>query len=231
MENKYFLFKSSHDSHRIGIYGKLFPNAEIKCIHLSREYAGTLNGLMDGWLSPIGFFVHNMENTGVTLDIKGYSDCADFGKKWCKFGLPPHWRDFINASLIDVCANQWLSAHKAILNAGITSIGISFDRFLSQPQKTMDAITDYLGLEEVRLPSTLPIVMATEKPMPQRWKKREKGLTALGQRKEIRDMMDLLHCSMILEAGSTSRRVGEGENRYHGTCFEPASDLVEWQKS
>lgn len=104
-ENKTLLFKTPPDAYRIGMYEQLFPNAEIKYIHLTRGYAQSVNGLMDGWLSPMGFFSHNLNEAGVSLSIKGYSDLVEFGKNWWKFDLPPNWREFINSSLEEVCFN------------------------------------------------------------------------------------------------------------------------------
>ena len=77
-ENKVLLFKTPPDVYRIGMYEALFPNADIKYIHLTRGYAQSVNGLMDGWLSQIGFFSHDFRRVGLNLNIKGYSDRVPF---------------------------------------------------------------------------------------------------------------------------------------------------------
>ncbi|HTD02483.1 sulfotransferase, partial [Undibacterium sp.] len=66
-ENKTLLFKTPPDAYRIGMYEQLFPNADIQYLHLTRGYAQTVNGLMDGWLSPVGFFSHDLRRAGVSL--------------------------------------------------------------------------------------------------------------------------------------------------------------------
>ncbi len=194
-ESKTLLFKTPPDVYRIGMYEQLFPNAEIKYIHLTRGYAQSVNGLMDGWLSPIGFFSHNLKKAGMALSIKGYSDLVEFGKYWWKFDLPPNWREFITLNLEDVCLNQWISAHMAILESNTPKLQVSFEHFLLEPEKTARKITDYLGLQELES-ITLPVVMAVETPKTRRWLKRENLLLKIGEQKAVKEMMRVLGYKM-----------------------------------
>ena len=196
INNKVLIFKTPQDCYRIGMYEQLFPNAEIKYIYLTRGYAQTVNGLIDGWLSPTGFFAHDMEKAKITLGIKGYSDFLEFGRKWWKFDLPPNWRNFTEANLIDVCANQWISAHKTILDSKISSLQVHFEDFISDPSKITKIILEYLDLKNMETPNNLPLVMTIEKPKPYRWRKREEKILALGERKEVKEIMDLLDYTM-----------------------------------
>ncbi|MBI2410557.1 MAG: hypothetical protein HYV32_01490 [Candidatus Kerfeldbacteria bacterium] len=198
VENKTLLFKTPPDAYRIGMYEQIFPNAEIKYIHLTRGYAQSVNGLMDGWLSPVGFFSHNLKGAGISLNIKGYSDLVEFGKHWWKFDLPPNWQEFTTARLEDVCLNQWLSAHEAILESKVSKLQISFEQVLSEPKETIKQITTYLGLRELGSIS-LPVVMAIETPKARRWLKREKQMLKIGEQKEVREMMALLAYKMDSE--------------------------------
>ncbi len=195
-ESKTLLFKTPPDAYRIGMYEQLFPNAEITYLHLTRGYAQTVNGLIDGWLSPVGFFSHDLGRTGLHLNIKGYSDSVKFGKRWWKFDLPPNWREFITANLEDVCLNQWLFTHKAILASGVHAMRVSFEEFLAEPAVITKKLTQHLGLREVPMPASLPIMMATEAPKLKRWKKREKQLLAMGKRAEVSAMMKTLGYEM-----------------------------------
>jgi hypothetical protein len=195
-DNKVLIFKTPQDCYRIGMYEQLFPNAEIKYIHLTRGYAQTVNGLIDGWLSQTGFFAHDMEKAKVILGIKGYSDFVEFGKRWWKFDIPPNWRSFTQANLIDVCANQWISAHQTILDSKIPCLRIRFEDFISDPSNITKIILDYLGLKNMDMPNKLPFVMTVEEPRVYRWQKREKEILALGERREIREIMELLGYTM-----------------------------------
>ena len=186
------LFKSPSDAYRIGMYERLFPNAEVTYVHLTRGFAQSVNGLMDGWLYPLGFFSHDLSKINCELAIQGYSDRVSFGRKWWKFDLPCNWREFTRAKLEEVCLNQWYSAHEAILQRGVCSLRVSFEDFIASPAAVLRRVTDHLGLPAVALPGALPIKMATEPPHPRRWHKRGPLLMDLGQRPEVREMMGWL---------------------------------------
>jgi hypothetical protein len=194
------LFKSPSDAYRIGMYEQLFPNAEVTYIHLTRGFAQSINGLMDGWLYPLGFFSHDLSKIACELAIQGYSDTVAFGRKWWKFDLPPNWRKFTEAKLEEVCLNQWHSIHETILQSGVSTLRVPFEDFVDRPIATLRLITDHLGLPAMSLPDALagalpgalPIKMATEPPCPKRWHKRGPLLLELGQRPEVREMMDRL---------------------------------------
>ncbi len=194
-ESKTLLFKTPPDAYRIGMYEQLFPNAKIKYIHLTRGYAQSVNGLMDGWLSPIGFFSHNLKKAGIDLSIKGYSDLVEFGKCWWKFDLPPNWREFITMNLEYVCLNQWISAHRTILESNLPKLQVSFENVLLEPKETIKKITDYLGLRELGS-ITLPVVMAVETPKTRRWLKRENLLLKIGKQKAVKEIMGVLGYKM-----------------------------------
>lgn len=196
LNSKILLFKSPSDAYRIGIHEQLFPQAEIQYIHLSRGYAQTVNGLMDGWLSPRGYFAHDMARTGVALRIRAYSDATPFGQRWWKFDLPPNWRQFIHADLGDVCLNQWLAAHEAILASRVPALRLRFEDFMHQPAAQFQRIVALLGLSGLSLPSQLPVTMATEAPRALRWRKREQALLDMGRRQPVRAMMERLGYSM-----------------------------------
>lgn len=186
------LFKSPSDAYRIGMYEQLFPNAEVTYIHLTRGFAQSVNGLMDGWLYPLGFFSHDLSKIGCELAIPGYSDTVPFGRKWWKFDLPRNWRQFTCAKLEEVCLNQWCSIHEAILQSGVCTLRLSFEDFIADPLAALRSITDHLGLPAMTPPAALPVKMATEPPSSRRWHKRRPLLLDLGRRAEVGEMMDRL---------------------------------------
>jgi hypothetical protein len=186
------LFKSPSDAYRIGMYERLFPHAEVTYVHLTRGFAQSVNGLMDGWLYPLGFFSHDLSKVGCELAIEGYSDRVSFGRKWWKFDLPRNWRRFTHAKLEEVCLNQWYSIHEAILQRGVGSVRVSFEDFIANPSAVLRRITEHVGLEPMAAPAALPVKMATEPPSPRRWRKRGAMLMELSRRSHVREMMGLL---------------------------------------
>lgn len=196
VQDSVLLFKSPSDAYRIGMYEQLFPNAELTYIHLTRGFAQSVNGLMDGWLHPLGFFSHDLSKVGCELAIQGYSDTVPFGRRWWKFDLPRNWRTFTRTKLEAVCLNQWYSVHEAILHSGVCSLHLSFEDFVANPVAALRRITDHLGLPAMAPPGALPVKMATEPPRSKRWHKRGSLLMNLGRRTEVREMMDRLGYSM-----------------------------------
>ena len=119
-----------------------------------------------------------------------------FGKRWWKFELPPNWREFTVSSLEDVCLNQWISTHQAIIASGVKTLQVHFEEFLSTPISVANKIVNYIGLPEMKFQQPFHFTMITETPKLMRWKKREAQLLELGKRSEVKDMMELLEYEM-----------------------------------
>lgn len=191
---KILLFKSPADAFRPGLHQQLFPAATVHYIHLTRGYAQSVNGLIDGWLSPTGFFSHDMRRAGVTLAIGGYADHCAFGRRWWKFDLPPNWRDFVDAPLEEVCLNQWLSCHRHILASGVPAWRVAFEDFLADPAATLVALWSRLDLPPPAAAppppaAALPVTMATAAPRPGRWRGRAHLLRPMIARPAVRELM------------------------------------------
>nr|WP_315218545.1 hypothetical protein [uncultured Duganella sp.] len=188
--DKILLFKSPADAFRPGLHRQLFPAATVQYIHLTRGYAQSVNGLIDGWLSPTGFFSHDMRRAGVPLAIGGYADRCVFGRRWWKFDLPPNWRHFVDAPLGEVCLNQWLSSHRHILAGDTRPQRVAFEQFLADPASTLAALWRRLDLPPVAAPAAaLPVIMATAAPSPGRWRRRGALLQPMAARPDVRETM------------------------------------------
>jgi len=194
-EDKTFIFKTPQDCYRIGIFEQLFPNAEIKYVHLSRGFAQAVNGLMDGWLSETGFFAHNMDMIGERLEIKGYSEKITGGDRWWNFDLPSNWKEYKDKPLENVCLNQWYQAHKSIINSGVNALRVKFESFTLQPQETLDTVTEYLGIGNIKS-KKLPLIMVTETPSDYRWHKRKETILELAKHEKVQKLMIDLGYSM-----------------------------------
>ena len=150
---------------------------------------------MDGWLSETGFFAHNMNIIGEKLNIEGYTDKVKGGDVWWNFDLPSNWMEYKNKPLHEVCLNQWYSAHKTILDSGVNALRVKFEDFAIEPQKTLDSITDFLGINRV-ITEKLPLIMVTETPSDYRWYKREQVILELAKKPEVIQLMSDLGYSM-----------------------------------
>jgi hypothetical protein len=183
------LLKSTVDCYRMNLLEKLFPNAEIRVIHLVRNPAATINGIFDGWHHR-GFFSHNLgccfgDHSHVrALNIKGYSDIYPHGRSWWNFDLPAGWQEYADRDLVEVCAFQWRSANAEILenlaSSGQRSCRVRFEdiiRSIDSRRTEFARMLDFMGIspgeEEVLRLESLPIVQATLPPQLYRWKRRQ----------------------------------------------------------
>ena len=185
LARKPLVVKSSIDAYRLPLLRRIFPKAEILLVHLTRNPAASVNGLCDGWRDR-GFFSYDISDQA-PLSIRGYSELGPFARRWWNFDVPPDWREHVASPLEYVCAAQWRGAHAAILE-NLDSAGA--DRVLRLPvEEVLDSSTRtaalarlfvFADLDVRRVPTDLPVVMATAKPRRARWRERaEKILPAI----------------------------------------------------
>lgn len=164
------VFKSPSDSYRPGFYEALFPNANIKYIHLTRGFAQTVNGLMDGWQMNETDFISNPVGILNKLNIEDYS-ITDISKTYWCFDLFSGWQEYSNKSLLRICCQQWLRAHESIINNYKNVIKLEFEQFYYQPKKFFSKLSEITELNFAGHDWGQNI-MATETPSEFRWLKR-----------------------------------------------------------
>ncbi|WP_129113712.1 sulfotransferase domain-containing protein [Halegenticoccus tardaugens] len=163
------VLKASGDAYRLSwIREQLFPETDLKVIHLTRNPAASINGLYDGWRLNRGFQTYDVGD----LDLDGYN-----GSLWC-YDLPPGWVS--EGELIDVCLMQWAQAHRHILNSRDTFenvLRVRFEDVLTDTRSTVKEIVEFADLGESALLSENVAdpnkVMTTKEPRFARWRDRE----------------------------------------------------------
>jgi hypothetical protein len=184
--SKTLLLKSSADCYHMWMVRRMFPKARFKFVVLTRNPAGAISGLVDGWLSD-GFYSQNLEALS-PLDIKGYSRAdRPWTTKWWNFDLPPGWAEVRARSIEEVCALQWSSANAHILKdvaAKVVddSITVRYESFLEPGSlaKELARIFAFAGLSDSRSPDrSAPRVMSVTPPAPQKWRKRRDALAPI----------------------------------------------------
>ncbi len=187
------------NSFRLEFLRSLFPLARLRVVHLTRNPAASVNGLVDGWLHH-GFFNCPV---GRRLTIRGYSDeHPRWGTTWWCYDFWPEWEAWTDASLAEVCAEQWRTPHQATLDF-LASTDASWHRLVYEEVTGGDderagaftALGEWLGdvegvsdLGQVRLPP----LMATATPRPRRWKARAAALAAPLARVEVAELAERL---------------------------------------
>ena len=174
------LLKASIDAYRIPFLRRLFPEARLRIIHLTRNPAAAVNGMIDGWLHQ-GFFSHNLSGRA-ELEIDGYA--GPWAGSWWNFDLPPGWRRLVTRPLADVCAAQWAAAQTAIM-AGLPGRDAEVARVRAEDvlnarrrRRTLAQLLEFCGVRPLA-PPRARIVLATEHPRPARWRARAAQLESV----------------------------------------------------
>jgi hypothetical protein len=178
LQNRTVVIKDPSNIYRMGLIRRVFAKAEIRVIHLVRNPAASINGLLDGW-EHRNFFSHR---TCKPLNIRGYSDRFSWASHWWKFDLPLGWQAFRNASLGEVCAFQWAATNKRIIEEtaglGRAAKKLKFEDFIEKGLRGCEVRQDLLNWLGIRnsdaafLDCPRP-VMVTNRPAPYRWRSRE----------------------------------------------------------
>ena len=149
-QNSYrFIDKTPPNAFRISFLEKLYPDA--KFIYLQREAEANIESLVQAWNAPKRFqFKYRKylnEKIGSEPNIEGYE-----GSVW-KFAMPNGFEEFWSGyKLEDICKFQYQKTHEAI-NISLSQIEqekyikINFEDLLSEPDKTMSQICDFISID------------------------------------------------------------------------------------
>ena len=175
------LLKATVDAYRIESLLRIFAGAEIEFVQLTRNPAASINGLIDGWLSPAFF---SCRLPGRPLRIAGYTTEQAWTQSWWNFDLPPHWPELVDRPLAQVCRDQWAAAQAAMrqsLQANrIRPLRVRAEQLwdpCTGPGQ-LRRIFERLRLRPLHLPAPR-IVMATSRPSPSRWRHRQQWILPL----------------------------------------------------
>lgn len=155
----------------------VFPTARLRLVHLVRNPAAAVNGLVDGWQHP-GFASVAMPHP---LGIAGYSERVPGGDRWWKFDVPPSWASLVDRPLPRVCAAQWCDAHERLLaeTRGEEVLRIRHEDLAAddgRSREPAEQLAEFLGLDrEVVVQAVCagaPPVVTTAPPRPARWRRR-----------------------------------------------------------
>ena len=168
--------KTPPNTYRISFLKKAFPDA--KFIYIKRDPRTNISSLMEAWRSTgkrFDFKFRKFYDYNKKLNIKGYS-----GSVW-KFTNPPGWEEYMDKPLEEVCAFQWLSAHKyaqkafASMQKGIDYEEINYEDLITEPEKYIEALCDFIDIpyeDWVQSKAeSLPVVSTDTVPDKNKWLK------------------------------------------------------------
>ncbi len=184
------VIKTPSNAYRLRWLAALFPSARLRILHLTRNPAASINGLVDGWRYR-GFHSHRVGG----LAIAGYDD-----PDWWKYDLPPGWRDWADQPLEQVCGFQWRSAHEHVLaylaQRRPDTLRVRFEDVVGDRatrRRAWGRIAAWLGVDLGLAVSDivehgLPPVMATHAPRRRRWFAKAAQLEPVLARADTREL-------------------------------------------
>lgn len=103
-----FIDKNNQNGLCVSYLYSLFPDAHF--VYVKRNPGDNINSLIEGWNKPREFATwSNLLPEQITVENGRHT-------QWCFF-LANGWRDYINASVEEVCAFQYNAINQAILDA------------------------------------------------------------------------------------------------------------------
>ncbi len=195
------VIKTPSNCHRLDWLAARFPRARLRVLHLVRNPAAAINGLVDGWLFR-GFHSHALA-TPLGGALGAALRPGDRGH-W-KYDLPPGWAALRGAPLALVAAHQWASAHDAALrwleaHPAVPRLTVRFEQVVGEADEqtaALTAVAAFLGLPDAgpllrQARGALPVVMATAAPRARRWFSRAAALEDALASPAVRSVVDRL---------------------------------------
>ena len=151
----------------------------------------SINGLLDGWRYNRGFHAHFIDD--FTLEDEPMVPNGTW-----KYDLPPDFKNHFNSTLPQICAFQWNTAHRYILeNRHIADAYMSmwFEDIIENDSSTMEHLWNWLGVnKELKISPIkgMPLVMATCPPRERRWFEKKSIIEQLTQTPNIIQTMNKL---------------------------------------
>ncbi|MCP4805866.1 MAG: sulfotransferase [Proteobacteria bacterium] len=186
------VIKTPSNAYRLDWFRAMFPAARIRLLHLVRNPAAAINGLVDGWQYH-GFHSRRVDEA---LRIPGYDEARPGDRYWWKYDVPPGWEELVSRPLAEVCAAQWCGAHEAVLDSDLPTLRVRFEDFIREPASRLamlDEVCSWLGVPLVEparstLRGPLARVMSTERPRIRRWFTRSDVLEPVLSTTRVREL-------------------------------------------
>jgi hypothetical protein len=168
-----FVEKTPKNALRVPFMEKVFPNALY--IFLLRDARANLSSMMEAWRA----------GRWVTYPrLRGWQ-----GPPWSLL-LPPGWQELNGRTLEEICAFQWYSANRIVLE-DLQKIPrqrwttVNYQSLLDEPEATIERLCDFAGLAmderlRSRLQKPLPLSRLTDtRPVADKWRKNEREIESV----------------------------------------------------
>jgi len=173
IEKLRFIEKTPKNALRVPFMEAVFPDALY--IYLFRDVRSNLSSMMEAWRSRRWVTYPNLQGW--------------MGPPWSLL-LPPGWKQLNGKALEEICAFQWESANRIVLD-DLQQIPrdrwttVNYQSLLDDPESTTVRLCDFTGLEvdehlSKRLQKPLPLSRLTHtRPAADKWRKNEREIESV----------------------------------------------------
>jgi hypothetical protein len=168
-----FLEKTPKNALRLPFLNQIFPDALY--VFLFRDVRANLSSMMEAWRSS---------RWKTYPGLPGWQ-----GPPWSLL-LPPGWQNLNGKSLAEICAYQWRSANRTVLNdlrelPRQRWVSLSYESLLSDPASSIERLCAFADVQiderlRSRLGEPLPLSRFTQtQPSADKWRKNENAIAAV----------------------------------------------------
>jgi hypothetical protein len=165
--------KTPENCFRVQLLERLFPDALF--IYIVRDPRQSISSIHTGWVQSTEFRRFQFPPT---------FELRDFEARWWSFGLLPDWQQLNGASVMEVCARQWVLYNQYCrrdLPLGDTArtLKVTYEDMVADAPEVLQRVAEWADLDPApfkRFTRSLPVVNTFSNPHGDKWRSLESEL-------------------------------------------------------
>lgn len=165
--------KTPENCFRVQLLKRVFPDALF--IYIVRDPRQSISSIHTGWVKSTEFRRFQFP---ATFDLR------NFEARWWSFGLLPEWQRLNGASVMEVCARQWVLYNQYCrrdlpLSDTDRTLKVSYEEMVAHAPEVLHRVAEWADLDPApfkRFSRSLPIVNTFTNPRDNKWRSLESEL-------------------------------------------------------
>lgn len=167
--------KTPENCFRVPLLQHVFPDALF--VWITRDPRQSVASIYKGWTQSAEFR---------RFRFPPWFQLRDFEPRWWSFGLVPGWEQLHSASLMEVCAQQWLLYNRHCRNdltaGGSRLLTVTYEEAVARPAEVLRRLASFANLAPApfdRFARSLPVVNTFTDPAKEKWRSLEREIDAI----------------------------------------------------
>lgn len=167
--------KTPENSFRVQLLKKAFPDAQF--VYIVRDPRQSIASIYTGWTKSTEFRRFRFPES---------FHLRDHESGWWSFGLVPGWEDLNGATVMEVCAQQWVlynrHCRRDLPPDGERTLQISYEDMVTDAPTVLRRIAEWSDLDPQpfeRFDHSLPVVNTFSRPQKSKWLRLESELGSI----------------------------------------------------